>query len=271
MTQYKMLSDEFIGKRRRFMAANSKTMFSNDHRGAHDAVTNQLRSALKQTGVTAKQLGTALRNVRHAYDQMTDAPDPEVVAAILEALKEGGIPDAGIVKIMKSLDDKWPGCAGQLAEPGEHADDDFVDEKDMTDDDFPSQSDLAEADVPPGNNPNRNYSAKGGNNFGTDDPPDFPGKPIPGGSSVPIKKKEMSMDSAMNDYYKMFPDAARIGLDNQIPMSPRSYAATPQYVRPAHRKANSRGIAMDAAERTAANRVEDDYEKMFGSPYQKVV
>jgi hypothetical protein len=123
------------------------------------------------------------------WTPMVGAPDPEVVAAILEALKEGGIPDAGIVKIMRALDGKWPGCAGDLAEEGEHVNDDFVGEEE------------ADADAPRANFPNQNIRGKGTEAFSQDD--DFPdnagrniGEPRPF-RGMPERGGRMAADAAL--------------------------------------------------------------------------
>jgi hypothetical protein len=177
-TKYAMLSNEFL---RDFKAMASKhtiqTAISKDNRGAHDAVHDpRIRRALA-------------RDRRMAQDEMVGAPDPEVVAAILEALKEGGIPDAGIVKIMRALDGKWPGCAGDLAEEGEHVNDDFVGEEE------------ADADAPRANFPNQNIRGKGTEAFSQDDDfPDNAGRNIGGPRpfrGMPERGGRMAADAAL--------------------------------------------------------------------------
>jgi hypothetical protein len=201
-------------------------------RGAQDAMTTKLRQALNRCGLV--------------FDEMTGAPDPETINSILKVLG-GSIHDAGIVKIMKALHNRWPGCVGEINDGGS-ADDDFIDDTDE-----PTE-DEADADSPPGNpNPNRNIRGRGTEGFSHDNPPPFSGMPKPGGKMV-----EMASDAAIADYEALFPDTRRIKLDPCVAMNPRNVAETPITMR-----ASRRGIAMDSAHH--ASDAAADYNKMFPS------
>ena len=93
--------------------------FSKDNRGAHDAVHDpRIRRALA-------------RDRRMARDEMTGRTRPRNCD---RDFRPGGRRHRRPrpYKSNEVLDEKWEGCCGEMAEPGEHVDDAFTDEQEPT-------------------------------------------------------------------------------------------------------------------------------------------
>ena len=56
------------------------------------------------------------------------------MTAIMAALEEGGHRRPRPYKSNDDIDQKWEGCCGEMAEPGEHVDDAVTDEQEPTGD-----------------------------------------------------------------------------------------------------------------------------------------
>ena len=179
-----------------------------------------IRPAGAADGIHDPRIRRAL-NRRVAYDQAGAAPDQETINSILEVLR-GTLHDDAVTKIMKALDGAWPGCCGELHEPGEHANADFM--KDPAEDEAEEDWATADEDSPPsagrgvgGPRPFRGMPKRGGGMVG--DAALRAARRVSVGDGYPAMMNgncdpPMAFDSAAeDDYERLFPGvAARIGL-----------------------------------------------------------
>jgi hypothetical protein len=221
MTAYRMLSDDFIDKHRAFMAANSKTMLSSDSRGAHDAVTPELRKQLaRMTPAQKREIKLAMDA---GEDPNGDLDEKKFAAKLLGAIGDGRDDSGFGEKLIRLLDQCFPGCCGELAGEDEEAGETgYSPEEDMADDDEDDDDDWS----PEGQF--RNAAKAANDTFNSAEQPGpaaksgprpFPGMPRTGGKLV-------GMDEASDDYSRRFPETRRIGLDDNygkqssVPRSP---------------------------------------------------
>jgi hypothetical protein len=234
MTAYRMLSDDFISKHRAFMAANSKTMLSPDSRGAHDAVTPELRRQLaRMTPAQKREIKLAMDA---GEDPNGDLNEKKFAAKLLESLGDGRDDSGFGEKLIRLLDQCFPGCCGDLTgEDEEVGETDYSPEEDMAGDDddeekkerldfksagatrklTPEQMErrrkMVEGERQPEEADDDDYSISGQfrrAHAANDQPPKFPGSPRVGGKLV-------GMDEA-SDYARRFPETRRIALDDNF-------------------------------------------------------
>jgi hypothetical protein len=252
MTAYRMLSDDFLSKHRAFMAANSKTMLSNDSRGAHDAVTPELRKQL------ARMTPAQKREIKLAMDAGEDPnenlDEKKFAAKLLQALGDGRDDSGFGEKLIRLLDQTFPGCCGELTEDDEVQEETMANrdgggaEDDDDEDDWSPEGQFRKAAKAANDTFN---SAEQPGPAAKSGPKPFPGMPKPGGKLV-------GMDAASDDYSRRFPETRRIGIDDNygkqssVPRSPLNKLAFDAKVA---KRVNS---TLDDA---------DDYEKRFPTTF----
>jgi hypothetical protein len=263
---YKMFSENALRHFRKFAdEVRITSVAPSVNAGAHDAVTPALRRAMarderarygsQNNGAgSSPRTGKSETRTNRTTSVATDveAPDPDAVQAILQALRES-LGDPAAAAVMKALHQKWPGCAGEMGGDQEEPREAFEDEEeqdrdvdldnpeaeDEEDDDessnWPGESRQHRRDAPGAqgwDNPERldnEHQDTSNNPFRKaktvrDNPLPFKGMPKTGGKMVG--------DSA--GYASRWPEAARIRVD--------TWGQQPQ---PKRRKVSAAKMAQD--------------------------
>ena len=215
--QYKLLSDQALREFKIFCAAGRLPKPDNLTKGAFDSLSSELKSRLAQ--LTPKQKREVAIALDAGEDPNGDLDVKKFATKLLEGMGDGQDDSGFGEKLIRLLDQCFPGCCGDLTggqdeeagETGYSPEEDMAD--DDEDDDWSPEGQFRKAANDTFNSAEQpGPAAKSG-------PRPFPGMPRTGGKLV-------GMDSAA-DYARRFPEAQRIGLDDnfgkkelQVPRSP---------------------------------------------------
>jgi hypothetical protein len=206
VAQYKLLSDKALQEFKVFCAAGRLPRPDKLTQGAFDSLSPELKRRLAQ--LTPKQKREVAIALDAGEDPNGDLDVKKFATKLLEGMGDGQDDSGFGEKLIRLLDQCFPGCCGELTGEDEEAGETgYSPEEDMADDDEDDDwspegqfrkaaNDTFNSAEQPG------PAAKSG-------PRPFPGMPRTGGKLV-------GMDEASDDYARRFPETKRIGIDDNF-------------------------------------------------------
>jgi hypothetical protein len=187
VAQYKLLSDRALHEFKIFCAAGRLPRPDKLTQGAFDSLSPELKSRLAQ--LTPKQKREVAIALDAGEDPNGDLDVKKFATKLLESLGDGRDDSGFGEKLIRLLDQTFPGCCGDLTGEDEEAGETgYSPEEDMADDDEDDDDWSPEGQF--------RKAAKA-----NDTPPHFKGMPKVGGGMV-----------AQDSFRRQFPEASRIGV-----------------------------------------------------------